>query len=98
MVKTGEKGTVAAAKKNPSPDTVACIDLTGSGSDIHDFFHPAKERRLGSVRKELEPPSAKKRSRGGLKTTGLDDADGPEIIVIDSDDDEDIPMACKCDS
>ena len=85
MVKTGEKLKVAAAKKNPSPDTVACIDLTGSGKD---FFPPVMERRLGSVRKELEPPSAKKRGRGGLKTTGLDDADGHEIIVIDSDDDE----------
>ena len=95
MVKTGEKGKAAAAAKNPSPDTVTCIDLTGS--DVYDSYRPAKERRLGSVRKELEPPSAKKRGRGGLKTTGLDAPDTQEIIVIDSDSDEDVPMAREYD-
>ena len=84
----------AAKATNPSPDSVECIDLTETSSNIHSFFRPSarKERRhkLGTIRKELQPSSAKKRKRAGLKTTGLDDN---EVIVIDSDDD--VPITCK---
>lgn len=80
---------------NPSPESVECIDLTQTL--VEDFFGPRKERRLKSMRKELEPPSAKKRpakKKAGLKTTGLDDVAPEEIIVIDSDDDT-VPIPCK---
>eukprot|EP00531_Pseudo-nitzschia_arenysensis_P016699 CAMPEP_0116122050 /NCGR_PEP_ID=MMETSP0329-20121206/4012_1 /TAXON_ID=697910 /ORGANISM="Pseudo-nitzschia arenysensis, Strain B593" /LENGTH=1515 /DNA_ID=CAMNT_0003615881 /DNA_START=43 /DNA_END=4590 /DNA_ORIENTATION=+ len=73
---------------NPSPDNIECIDLTQTS--VEDFFRPRKERRLGTVRKELEPSSAKKRpakKKAGLKTTGLDNAAPEDIIIIDSDDD-----------
>ena len=86
---------------NPSPDSVECIDLTQTS--VEDFLPPRKERQLGTVRKELEPSSAKKRKgTGGLKTTGLENVAPEEIIIIDSDDDDDdnddddtVPIACK---
>ena len=94
MPTTGSNGTAATPRK-PSPDSV--IDLTDARTNIQDYFRSSrKERRLGSVRKELEPPSAKKRGRAGLKTTGLEGADMEEVIVIDSDDDDDfVPIDGK---
>ena len=83
--------TKAAAKTTrPSPDSVVCIDLIDSNDQ--DFAdRPEKERRLGTVRKELgtsSSSSAMQRKRGGLKTTGLENADNcDEVIIIDSDDD-----------
>ena len=84
-------------EKKPSPDNV--FDLTGGTSDDDDN---EQDIRLGDVRKELEPPSGRKKRKNkrynngteGLKTTGLAD----DVIVIadsddsdnDDDDDDDI--------
>lgn len=89
------------AKKKPSPDSVVCIDLTTSSTMDDYLIRPETEKRLGSVRKELEPPSAKKKKkRAGLKTTGLENTDWDEVIVIDSDEEEeeDTPMTGKLES
>ena len=90
LVTPASSKTKAVAKTTrPSPDSVVCIDLTDSnGQDFAD--RPGKERRLGTVRKEVGPASssAVQRKRGGLKTTGLENAgDCDEVIIIDSDDD-----------
>jgi hypothetical protein len=80
--------TKAKAKtRKPSPDSVMCIDLTSSNDD--SAISPGQDRRLGTVRKELEPSSATKGKKGGLKTVGLEDTNHDEIIIIDSDDDDD---------
>ena len=72
-----------AETRKVSPDSVTCIDLTIDDDEVE------MERRFGAIRKELDPPSARK-SKGGFKTTGLDDVDDDEVIVIDSDSDNDI--------
>jgi len=71
-----------AETRKVSPDSVTCIDLTIDDDEVE------MERRFGAIRKELDPPSARK-SKGGFKTTGLDDVDDDEVIVIDSDSDND---------
>ena len=90
---SSNKNNTRMAKKKPSPDSVVCIDLTTACGTMDDYLiRPETERRLGSVRKELEPPSAKKKGRkqrGGLKTTGLENTDwDDEVIVIASDEEE----------
>jgi hypothetical protein len=63
--------------KRPSPDSVLVIDLT---------LEEDQEKRLGDVRKELEPPVSKKKKKrapAGLKTTGLDGFDDDEVIVLE---------------
>jgi len=87
---TAGSNKMAKKQKKPSPDSIVCIDLTND-TDVQQ----EQERRLGTIRKELEPHSAKKRKSkksgtGGLKTTGLeiDDDDDNDVIVLDSDDDD----------
>lgn len=76
------KPKATAAHKKPSPDSVAWIDLTEM-SDDDDFA--VLSRRFGKIRRELEPPSARKR-KGVLKTTGLDD--DTDVVVLDCSSDE----------
>ena len=81
-------GRNKAAKKNPYPDSTACIDLTNDDNDGVDV-DVDQERRLGNIRKKMGSSSVRKRKskKGGLKTTGLEiDDDG--VIVLDSDDDD----------
>mmetsp|Transcript_23273 Transcript_23273/g.55031 ORF Transcript_23273/g.55031 Transcript_23273/m.55031 type:complete len:1470 (-) Transcript_23273:218-4627(-) len=85
--KSASRKVAAAKSKAHSPDSVACIDLTGSSleSSVIEF---EKERRFGTTRKELEPPSARKNKKGNLKTTSTGNSKYDEIIILDSDDDD----------
>ena len=84
-ISASSKKTAKTAK--PSPDSVACIDLTGSNWE-DCVIDSEKKRRFGAIRKELEPPSARKGKKGDANTTGLGNSKHNEIIIIDSDDED----------
>ena len=84
------------ALKKVSPESVGCIDLTGDSED--DCVSGRKrEQRLGNLRKKLNPLSERKgrRKKAGLKTTGLEAGDYEDVIVIDSDSDQNDPIFGK---
>ena len=95
-VPTSASTKKAAATKStkPSPDSVAYIDLTNNSweDSVMDF---EKERKFGAIRRELEPPSARKGKRGGPKMTGLGNSEHHEIVILDSDDEDDIFIASE---